>query len=121
MILDGGGVLTVECDPSENVVYVRVDRSKITSHGKPSLGRMLHRIHVWRCIADVDSCKAFYEPLSAVDGEYETWRRIVASKPEPIWKFVQPNTVLNERGEVELKVYGESNEGIIQSFAERGI
>lgn len=31
------------------------------------------------------------------------------------------NTVLKEDGEVELGVYEESNEGIIRSFAEKGV
>ncbi|KAI9780926.1 MAG: hypothetical protein M1816_002618 [Peltula sp. TS41687] len=121
LLLDGNGVMTVEHDAAAKTIHVRVDRSKITSHGKPSLGRMLCRIHIWRCIADVKSCREFYDPLSVVDGEYEAWGQIMASKPEPRWKFVQANTVLQEDGEVELRVYEESNEGIIQSFAERGI
>jgi dipeptidyl-peptidase III len=45
----------------------------------------------------------------------------VVSKPEPGWKFVQANTFWKDDGEVELKVYDESNEGIIESFAERSI
>lgn len=113
--------MTVEHDQAAKTIHVRVDRSKITSHGKPSIGRMLYRLHVWWCIANVQSCREFYEPLSVVDGEYEAWRQIVASKPEPGWKFVQANTVLKEDGKVELRVYEESNEGIIQSFAERGV
>ena len=56
-----------------------------------------------------------------MDGEHEAWRQTVVSKPEPRWKFVQPNTVLTGDGEVHLRVYEESNEGIIQSFAERGV
>ncbi len=35
-------------------------------------------------------------------------------------KFVQPNTFVRE-GVVEVKVYEESNEGIIQSWVERGV
>lgn len=42
-------------------------------------------------------------------------------KPEPRWKFVQANIVLKQDGKVELRVYEESNEGIIQSFAEKGV
>lgn len=77
-------------------------------------------MHIWRCTADVSSCKEFYEPLCAVEGEYEGWRKIVCSKPNPRWKFVQPNTFL--KGDtVEMKVYEESNEGIIQSWFERDI
>jgi dipeptidyl-peptidase-3 len=36
-------------------------------------------------------------------------------------KIVQANTFLNEDGTVRLKVYDESNEGIIQSFVERDV
>ena len=82
---------------------------------------MLCRIHIWRCIAEVKLCRDFYDPLGVVDGEYEAWRRIVVAKPEPRWKFVQPNTVLDADGEVSLRVYPESNEGVIQSFVERGV
>jgi dipeptidyl-peptidase-3 len=84
------------------------------------LGRLLCGLHIWRCIADVQSCTEFYESLSAVDGEYVEWRKAVCAKPEPRWKFVQPNTYVGADG-VGLKVYDESNEGIIQSWAERVI
>ncbi|KAJ5728132.1 dipeptidyl peptidase III [Penicillium malachiteum] len=101
LLLDGHGVMKV-------------------GHDAPSLGRMLCRIHVWRWIADLNSCSEVYERLGAVDGNYEAWRRIVASKQESNWKSVQPNTILRD-GEVELRIYEESNEEIIQSFAERAI
>jgi Peptidase family M49 len=45
--------MIVEHNLAAKAIHVRVDRSKIISHGKPSLGRMLCRIQVWRCIADV--------------------------------------------------------------------
>ena len=54
-------------------LHVRVDRSKILSHGKPSLGRLLLRSHVWGCTADIKACGEFYEPLSAVDDPFEAW------------------------------------------------
>ncbi|EFY89745.1 dipeptidyl peptidase III [Metarhizium acridum CQMa 102] len=78
-LLDGGGVLAVSHDAQAETVHVSVDRSKISSHGKPSLGRMLCCIQIWRCIADVESCRSFYQPLSAADGAHKTWRHIVAS------------------------------------------
>ena len=114
-------MLTVSDDPLAKTLHIRVDRAKIISHGKPSLGRMLCRLHVWRCIADVESCEEFYNRLSSVDGRYEDWRQIVAEEPELEWKFVQPNTLLRAGGDVDLRVYEENNEGIIQSFAERDI
>lgn len=121
LLRDANGLLSVDCDENSGTLQVRVDQSKIAKEGKASLGRMLHRIHVWRCTADVAACKEFYEPLSAMQGEEEAWRKIVASKPEPAWKFVQANTMLTDDGKVELKVYEESDAGIIQSFADRGL
>lgn len=45
----------------------------------------------------------------------------MVSDSEPGFRFVQAITFLDEDGGVRLKVYDESNEGIIQSFAERGV
>ncbi|KAM4056900.1 peptidase family M49 domain-containing protein [Hirsutella rhossiliensis] len=120
LLQDGGGVIRIAHDPAESSLTVHIDRSKFISHGKPALGHYLCRLHIWRCTADAASCKAFYEPLCAVEGEYEQWRQIVCSKPKPRWKFVQPNTSITG-DEVEMKVYEESNRGIIQSWVERGI
>ncbi|KAG2420017.1 hypothetical protein HFD88_004814 [Aspergillus terreus] len=112
---------TTAKDPVAKELFVRVDRSKIVSHGKPSIGRMLCKIHIWHCTADVNACRPFYESLSAVDGEYEIWRQIVVSKPQPRWKFVQPNTFLKDDGTVELRDYEANDVGIIKSFFERKI
>jgi dipeptidyl-peptidase III len=120
-MLDGNGVIKVEHDAAAKTVHVRVQRSKISTDGKASIGRMLCRLHVWRCTANVEACKDFFESVSAVDGDFEVWRQVVVSNTEPGWKFVQPNTVLRQDGGVELVAYDSSNEGIIRSFAERNI
>ena len=76
------------------------------------LGDFYCRIHVWRCTENAELCREFYEALSALDSVYEEWRKIIYSKPEPRWKFVQANTFL-KGDEVEAKVYEESNKGVI--------
>ncbi|KAG9250319.1 dipeptidyl peptidase III [Emericellopsis atlantica] len=131
LLLDGGDVMSVDYNADARTVRVNVDRSKIISHGKPSLGRLVLRLHVWRCIANVDSCREFYEPLTNVDGEYEAWRQVVVSagtdgesslvRTDPGGKIVQANTFLTHDGGVELRVYEQSNEGIVQSFFERAV
>lgn len=123
--------MAIEYSPDAKTIRVRVDRSKIVSHGKPSLGRLALRLHVWRCTADVDSCRAFYEPLTVVDGEYEAWRRAVVSagpgddsslvRTDPGGVIVQANTFLGEDGRVELRLYDESYAGVVQSFVERAV
>lgn len=43
----------VDFDRRQERLIVRIDRSKISSHAKPALGRMLLRLHMYRCTADV--------------------------------------------------------------------
>jgi len=125
--------MKVDYCPVAKTVRVDIDKSKIVSHGRPSLGRLTLRLHVYRCTADIGACHEFYEPLTAVEGEYAQWRQVVVFRQgsnaedqsrvrtDPGGKIVQANTFLNEDGTVRLKVYDESNEGIIQSFVERDV
>ncbi|KAM3505486.1 hypothetical protein MY10362_002935 [Beauveria mimosiformis] len=116
------GALCVGLD--ERIIKVEVGsrnyRAVGAGFGEHRRAFVNHNRHLWRCTADVSSCKALYEPLCAVDGDYEEWRKIVCLKPSQKCKFVQPNPFLNGDS-VEMKVYDESNEGIIQSWAESDI
>jgi len=46
---------------------------------------------------------------------------IRTAKKLPRKIFVQPNTLVNGQGEVELKEYPVTVEGVIESFVERGL
>ena len=120
LLLDGGGFMTIECDPPQQKLIVHVDRSKIVTHGKPALGRMLLRLHMYRCTADVQACRSYYEDLSRVDGEYLEWRKIVLAKKQPKWVFVQANTFL-DGDEVIVREYEPTSQGVFQSWAERAV
>lgn len=120
LLLQGGGVLTVTHNKPEKSLTVRVDRSKIRSHGKPALGRMLLQLHMFRCTADAKGCRTYYEELSRVDGEYVEWREtVLANKPPPL-VFVQANTFL-DGDTITLKEYEPTIEGVIQSWVEREV
>ncbi|APA12599.1 hypothetical protein sscle_09g073690 [Sclerotinia sclerotiorum 1980 UF-70] len=106
-------------DAQNGTLHIRLDRSKILSYGKPSLGRTLCKLHIWRSTANIETCRFFYGGLSAVDGEYKVRRKIVAGNIEPKWKFVQGSTFLGEDGGVEVREYEGSNIGIVRSFWER--
>ena len=120
LLTDGNGFMSVHCNSSKDQITVLVDRSRIISDGKPALGRMLLRLHMYRCTADVKSCRSYYEDLSKVEGKYLEWRRIVLAKQQPKWVFVQANTFLDgER--VTIREYDATPEGVIQSWAERNL
>lgn len=119
--------LTITHDPSARTLTVHVDRTQILTVGKPALGAFLLRLHIYRCTADVAACRAFYEELSAVDGVFLEWRKIVLERREPKMGFVQANTFLEEESHEEggvkvvLREYEASVEGMVRSWAERGV
>ena len=110
--------MDIECDPRANKLTVHVDRSRILQDGKPALGQILLMLHMYRCTADVEACRAYYEDLSKVDGEYLEWRRIVLASSEPKCVFSQANTFF-EDGVVKLVEYEPTTRGVIKSWAER--
>lgn len=120
LLRDGGGFMTIEFDPSIEKMIVRVNRSMIVTHGKPALGGMLLRLHMYRSTADVQACRLYYEDLSKVEDEHLKWRKAVLAKKQPKWVFVQANTFL-DGDEVTLKEYEPTCAGVIQSWAERSV
>ncbi|KAL4879074.1 peptidase family M49-domain-containing protein [Aspergillus karnatakaensis] len=122
LLQSSSGVIRIDHDRDASRFTVRVDSTRCHSDGKPVLGDYLCRLHIWRCTADVSACKEWYEPLCQVEDVYEEWRQIVCPKPKPRWRFVQPNPVVTGGEEVvSVKVYEETNEGIIQPWVERGV
>ncbi|KAH6842422.1 peptidase family M49-domain-containing protein [Chaetomium sp. MPI-CAGE-AT-0009] len=126
LLRHGDGVLTITHQPAVTPsggrpsLTVHVGRAKMRTHGKPALGAMLLRLHMYRCTADAAACRAYYEELSGVDGEALAWREaVLAAKPPPL-VFVQGNTFLDGE-EVVLREYEESAEGVVRSWAERGV
>ena len=100
---------------------VRVDRRKIAAVGRPAMEAYLQKLHVYKASADVAAGTALYEDATRVEGWWANEARMAVMKKRPPRKvFVQANTV-EEGGKVVLKEYEPTMEGMIQSFAERGV
>ncbi|KAI9811063.1 MAG: hypothetical protein M1827_005645 [Pycnora praestabilis] len=118
----GSSFMTVSHDPQLNTLTVHLSRSMIITHGKPALGALLLRLHIYRCTADVAACRTFYEALTKVEGVYKEWRKTVLANKKPRQVYVQANTVISENGgKVRLVEYDATIEGMVQSWAEREV
>ncbi|KAH9909743.1 dipeptidyl peptidase III [Xylariomycetidae sp. FL2044] len=120
LLRDGNGCVKIIHDAPNKKLTVRVDHSKIVTHGKRALGQMLLRLHMFRCTADVHACREYYEDLSQVDEERLRWRETVLAKRPSALLNVQANTFM-EGDTVSLKEYEPTIEGIIESWYERGV
>ncbi|RJE18205.1 Peptidase family M49 [Aspergillus sclerotialis] len=120
-LLDRGiSIQGIDCDRVAPTITVVLDRPLIDSRGRSAIFELVCNFHIWVCTGDIENCRQVYDELSKVDWYAEALREIVCAHPQPRWKFVQPNTFI-EKGKVRLKTYDETDEGIIQSWAERGV
>jgi dipeptidyl-peptidase-3 len=90
----------------------------------PAVADFLQKIHIYKSTADVEAGTKFFTDMSSVGLEY--WgtkvRDVVLKNKQPRKVFVQANTFLDEAtGQVTLKQYEPSLEGMIQSWAEREV
>lgn len=102
---------------------IHLNRDKILSTGRKAVEAYLQKLHIYKATADVKAGVAMYNEITSVDEWWaEKVRPVVISKKIPRKVFVQANTVLDEKtGEVGLKEYEPTPEGMIQSFAERDV
>ena len=111
--------MTISHDKTSHKLTVFVDCAKIPTHGRPALAQLLLKLHIYRCTADVHGCRKFYVDLTKPDGIFLEWRRIMLAARPAKEVFVQANTFVTDDGEVVLKEYEPSVDGMIQSWAER--
>lgn len=98
---------------------IKLDRTKILSHGRPAVDKFLQKLHVFKACADLDAAKELYEGVTHVDGFWATKVRAeVLRQAKPRKVFVQANTFI-EGDKVVLKEYEACPEGMIQSFVDR--
>ncbi len=102
---------------------IRIDRSKILTHGRPAVEAYLQELHVYKSTADVGAGRALYERMTRVEGDFwtEKVRGVVLRKKAPRKVFVMANTVEGVGGKVELREYESSMEGMVRSWAEREV
>jgi dipeptidyl-peptidase III len=120
LLRNSDGCVQVHHDEINKKLAVYVNREKIVSHGKKALGEMLLKLHMYRCTADVEACRQYYEDLSHVDAERLRWRQTVLANKPPPFLNVQANTFL-EGNSVFLKEYELTYAGIIESWYERRV
>ncbi|XP_012939404.1 dipeptidyl peptidase 3 [Aplysia californica] len=121
----GEGLVKIEKFTGEDGkpdLRVVLNRAKITTIGKPAIGKFLCKLQVYKATADVEAGRQMYSYYSDVNDSAEphflSLRSIVLERKQPRKLFVQHHTYI-EDGEVKLKSYECSASGLIESFVDR--
>ncbi len=110
--------LRIERMDEELTIFM--DRHKILTHALPSIEDFLLHLQVYKSTANVGEGIRYFEAFSEVDEVFEEYRSLVFKKAPARIQYVQANTIL-EGGQVQLKEYQSTREGLIQSWAERNV
>ncbi|KAF3910191.1 hypothetical protein ABW21_db0201295 [Orbilia brochopaga] len=97
---------------------IHLDRTKIRSHGLKAVEQYLQKLHIFKASADVARGTGLYDEMTSVNDAMARFRDVVMAKKQPRKQFVQANTVLVD-GEIVLKEYEATQEGLVRSWVER--
>jgi len=118
----GNNLVTIEecIDETDNKpdVKIKIDRSKIDTIGREAIGKFLSRLQLYKSTADFENGAKMYAGYSAVNEQMLALRSVVLARKEPRRILVQNNTEL-VNGDVVLKEYADTVEGVCDSFATR--
>lgn len=98
-------------------LLVRLDREALWGAGRVAIGAFLAKLQVHKSSGDVAAASALFSRYAQPTEPWTSWRAIVLANKRPRKMFVQSNTVLSaEKGEVVLRSYEASAEGLITSW-----
>lgn len=102
---------------------VKLDRSKILTAGRKAVDDYLLKIHIHKSTADAEGGIKLFGDMTNVDDFWgKKVRDVVLQNKQPRKVFVQANTFIDEAtGEVTLKHYDATPEGMIQSWVDRNV
>lgn len=75
-------------------LLLTMDKSKLESVGKPSIGQFLKKLQVFKSLGDFASANAMFSKYSKVNEQWLSWRDIVISRKQPRKMQVQANTFI---------------------------
>lgn len=116
-VLIQAGVATItEHKPGD--LLITLDRSALRGAGRNAIGHFLLQLQVYKATANLEAAQQLFSHYSDVVEPWLSWRPIVLANKQPRKMFAQCNTALNG-GEVQLKTYEGTVEGLILSNVER--
>lgn len=115
---DGGG----GGGGGEETLVIHLDRARIATTGLRIIDKYLLPLHVYRCVAETAAGNALYEDMTEVDARFAEYRALVVKHKEPGKQIILPNTVIDHvSGDVVLREYEATQQGMYQSWAERNL
>ena len=118
---EGEEIIKIDLDEDKETFKIHINKEMILIlSANLILSNLMPKIHIWKCIGDVESARQFIEHHSKLDQKYVKLKKILEKEPLPLTLFLYNNLILDEDdGSVNYKEYPETLEGIIESNIDR--
>jgi len=116
----GQEILKIEIDEKGEDFRINLNKHNLIEYGQDIAAKILLRLQVWKSTGDADKAREFYTELSKVDDYFMKVKKIIEDNKQPRRLELNNNLFIdNNSKSVQIKIYNESHEGIIESFKER--
>lgn len=99
--------------------HINVNREMILCSGNEILAKLLTKLHIWKCLGDVDSTKNFIKEYSIVDEKFLKIKKLIDKNIIPKKFFLYNNLFQSDDGSIIYKEYPDDLEGFIESNIDR--
>jgi len=105
----------VKLNKTSDDVKISLNADNIKTKGRAAIATFLQKINVLKATANFAGAEELFNKYTSVSGEFLAVRQIVLAKIKPRKVYVQPHTYI-QNGEVMIKEFGVSLEGLIESY-----
>ncbi|CAD2222430.1 Peptidase family M49, putative [Angomonas deanei] len=119
VLLQGERPLVTITPHDKDGLRIELDKKRIATDGVAAIGTLLLNLNVNKATANAARGIAYYESLTAVNDTFVDYRKIVMEKRKPRKQYVQPHASLGADGEVRVREFDGSVEGVLESFVLR--
>ena len=116
----GNEILKIETDEKGENFSIILNQNNLFEYGQEIAAKLLLRLQVWKSTGDNETAKQFYSELSQVSDFFLKIKKIIELNKLPRRLELNNNLFFdNSNKSISIKTYGDSFEGIIESFKDR--
>ena len=112
-------IIKFDLDEEKETFKIDFNKSNILNSSNEVLLDLMLKLHIWRCIGDVENGNQFIEEYSKPDENCLKIKKILDKIELPKTLYLYNNLVMDEEGAVKIKEYPKTLEGIIESNLDR--
>ena len=118
---EGEEIMKINFEDEKETFKIQINKETLLIYGKELISKLVQKLHIWKCIGDVESATECIQHYSEVDENFLKIKSIIEKdkNQETRKLFLFHNLIRDEDGSINYKEYEDNLEGIIESNIDR--